>query len=82
MVNRKLLPLHVFCVCVKQVCREDVDRYTVGIVLIPCQVKVWWVGVGDGGKAPMPLLHEMKLIGAKEEFDFLTVTSPTLCIGM
>ena len=49
-------------------------------MLVPCQVRVRWVGEED--KPVKPLSHEIKLLGAKREFDFLTVTSPTLCIGM
>ena len=62
-----------------QVCREDVENYTPCKVLVPCQVMVHWVG---GEKPQKPLSYKIRLLGAKKECDFLTVTSPTLCIGM
>ena len=63
-----------------QVCREDVDGYTPRKVLVPCKVRVQWIK--EGNNNPKPLSHEIKLLGAKKGFDFLTVTSPSLCIGM
>ena len=63
-----------------QVRREDVDNYTPRRVLMPCQVKVCWGG--DRDDPVKPLSHEIKLVGAKNVYDFLTVTSPILCIGM
>ena len=63
-----------------QVRREDVDNYTPRRVLVPCQVRVRWVG--DRDDPVKPLSHEIKLLGAKNVFDFLTVTSPILCIGV
>jgi hypothetical protein len=58
--------------------REDVDNYTPRRVLMPCQVKVCWGG--DRDDPVKPLSHEIKLVGAKNVYDFLTVTSPILCI--
>ena len=59
--------------------KEDVDNYTPRRVLVPCQVRVRWVGDRDD---PEPLSHEIKLVGATNVFDFLTVTSPIRFIGM
>ena len=63
-----------------QVRREDVDNYTPHRVLVPCQVRVRWVG--DRDDPVKPLSHEIKLVGATNVFDFLTVTSPIRFIGM
>jgi hypothetical protein len=60
------------------VCREDVDDHTPRNVLVPCQVRVHWVG--DGNKPLKPLLHKIHFSGAKKPRDFLTVTSPKHCI--
>ena len=62
-----------------QVQRVDVDNYTPRKALVTCQVRVHWVQ--EGNKPPRRLSHDIKLLGAKE-FDFLTVTSPRLCIGV
>ena len=62
-----------------QVRRKDVDRYMPDRSLVTSQVRVRWVG---GGNNPIPLYYELKLLGAKNAFDFLTVTSPTHCISM
>ena len=58
--------------------KVDVDNYTPRKTLITCQVRVRWV---QEDMTPTPLSHDIKLLGAKE-FDFLTVTSPSHCIGM
>ena len=63
-----------------QVRKEDVDNYTPRGILVPCQVRVRWVG--DRDDPVKPLSHEIKLVGAKNVFDFLTVTSPIRFIGM
>jgi hypothetical protein len=59
--------------------REDVDNYTPRRVLVPCQVRVRWVG--DRDDPVKPLSHEIKLVGATNVFDFLTVTTPIRFIG-
>ena len=61
-----------------QVRRVDVDNYTPHKTLITCQVMVHWA---RGDKPPTLLSHLIKLDGAKE-FEFLTVTAPSRCIGM
>ena len=71
--------VHV-CIIYSQVRKQDVDSFTPNNVPVPFNVRVQWNR--DENDLPKPLFYEIKLHGAKEGFDFLTVTSPPLSIGM
>ena len=56
-------------------CKRDVDRYPSG-PLVPCQVKMRWVGGGNDH-----FYHRVKFSGAKEESYRLALTLPTSIEG-
>ena len=56
-------------------CKSDVDRYP-SRPLVPCQVKVHWVGGGNDH-----FYHKVKFSGAKEDSYGLAVTLPTSSEG-
>ena len=59
---------------VLQVSKEDVDKYP-SHMLIPCQVKVEWVG---GENKVSQFRYEVEFHGAREKSYFLAVTLPRL----
>ena len=63
---------------VLQVSKEDVDNYP-GHKLIPCQVKVEWIG-GEDTASFSHFRYEVKFHGAREKSYFLAVTLPRLCL--
>ncbi|CAI8054736.1 hypothetical protein GBAR_LOCUS29854, partial [Geodia barretti] len=65
---KKLTPLEVF--------KRDVDRYSTRQELCTCQVQVWC----ENEEAPKHLVQTVLIKGAKEQCNFLTVTSPTTCL--
>ena len=76
--NNYVLSLRCLHVQLFQVRKVDVDDYNPCKTLVTCQVRMRWV---QEDVTPTPLSHDIKLLGAKV-FDFLTVTSPSRCIGM
>lgn len=66
---------------VLQVSREDVDKYksVAGHKLIPCQVKVEWIG-GEKKASFSHFCYEVEFHGARENSYFLAVTLPQLCL--
>ena len=64
---------------VSQVSKEDVDKYpsVAGHKLIPCQVKVKWVG-GEKKDSFSHFEYKVEFHGAKDYY--LAVTLPDLCL--
>ena len=58
---------------------DNVISLAFGKALIPFQVSVCWSG--DGGRAQRRLSQEVTLTGVKEPSNFLTIISPSPCIG-
>ena len=58
---------------------DSVIRLAFGRALIPFQVSVTWIRVGE--TPPTQLREKVTLTGVKEMSNFLTVTSPQLCTG-
>ena len=75
--NKQMLYTHIIY---SQVYKQAVDSFTQYNVPVPFNVRVQWIR--DRNNPPKPLSREIKLDGAEKKFDFLTVTSPALCLGM
>jgi len=61
-----------------QVKKWQVDNYRGGQRVPHCQLRLQWTR----GEPPVVLYHKLKLIGAKEPFNFLTIESDPLPQGI
>ena len=65
-----------------QVCKEDIDRFLFRrrVPVHSCQMSVCWIG--EERKKIIPLDYKITLKGAKDRYNFLTLTSDCLPLGI
>jgi len=60
---------------VKQITKNQVDRFVPGCRVPSCQLYVQWSGQQQ---QPMELVHRVDLLGAKQPYNFFFIRRPTL----
>ena len=63
-----------------QVCKEDINSFSFRRRLHSCQMSVCWSG--EEGKKIIPLNYKISMKGAKDRYNFLTLTSDCLPLGI
>ena len=63
-----------------QVCKEDINSFSSRRRLHSCQMRVCWIG--EEGKKIIPLNYKISMKGAKDRYNFLTITSHSLPLGI
>ena len=63
-----------------QVCKEDINSFSFRRRLHSCQMSVCWSG--EEGKKIIPLNYKISMKGAKDRYNFLTLTSDSLPLGI
>ena len=58
-----------------QIMRRQVDQFAPGQWVPSCQLSVEWTKEQEN---PTKLVHRVKLVGAKEPFNFFSIQSPAL----